>query len=47
MTIENQIDIICEKLDTTTNDLERKVLEAKLFELVETLNGNTVYLTLQ
>ena len=46
-TIEQQIDITCEILDATTNELERKVLEAKLFELVEQLNGNTIYLTVQ
>lgn len=45
--IEQQIDQTCEKLDLATNDLERKVLEAKLFELVEQLNGNTIYLTVQ
>ena len=45
--IENQIDRTCELLDKTTNEIERKVLEAKLFELVEQLNGNTIYLTVQ
>lgn len=43
--IETQIDSTCELLDKTTNEVERKVLEAKLFELVEQLNGNTIYLT--
>lgn len=45
--IEQQIDLTCEMLDNTTNELDRKVLEAKLFELVEQLNGNTIYLTVQ
>lgn len=45
--IEQQIDATCELLDKATNALDRKVLEAKLFELVEQLNGNTIYLTVQ
>lgn len=45
--IETQIDNTCELLDKTTNEVERKILEAKLFELVEQLNGNTIYLTVQ
>lgn len=45
--IETQIDKTCELLDKATNEVERKVLEAKLFELVEQLNGNTIYLTVQ
>jgi hypothetical protein len=45
--IEQQIDVTCELLDATTNELARKILEAKLFELVEQLNGNTIYLTVQ
>jgi hypothetical protein len=45
--IETQIDQTCELLDATTSEVERKVLEAKLFELVEQLNGNTIYLTVQ
>jgi hypothetical protein len=45
--IEQQIDSTCELLDVTTSEIERKVLEAKLFELVEQLNGNTIYLTVQ
>lgn len=45
--IEQQIDLTCEMLDKTTNELDRKLLEAKLFELVEQLNGNTIYLTVQ
>lgn len=47
MTIEQQIDKTCEALDLASNELERKILEAKLFELVESLNGNTIYLTVQ
>lgn len=43
--IETQIDKTCELLDKATNEVERKILEAKLFELVEQLNGNTIYLT--
>lgn len=45
--IEQQIDQTCEKLDLATNEIERKILEAELFELVEKLNGNTIYLTVQ
>lgn len=45
--IEQQIDSTCDLLDKTTNEIERKILEAKLFELVEQLNGNTIYLTVQ
>ena len=45
--IENTINETCEMLDVATNELDRKVLEAKLFELVEQLNGNTIYLTVQ
>ncbi len=45
--IEKQIDETCETLDKTLDETQRKVLEAKLFELVEQLNGNTIYLTVQ
>ena len=45
--IEQQIDETCEMLDNAVNEVDRKVLEAKLFELVEQLNGNTIYLTVQ
>ena len=45
--IEQQINETCEILDSTTNEIERKVLEARIFELVEQLNGNTIYLTVQ
>lgn len=45
--IEQQIDETCELLDKTKSELDRKVLEAKLFELVKQLNGNTIYLTVQ
>ena len=45
--IEKQIDETCEILDKTLDETQRKVLEAKLFELVEQLNGNTIYLTVQ
>ena len=45
--IEQQIDITCDLLDVTTNEVDRKILEARLFELVEQLNGNTIYLTVQ
>jgi len=36
--IEQQIDITCDLLDITTNEVDRKILEARLFELVEQLN---------
>jgi len=45
--IEQQIDETCEMLDNAKSEMERKILEAKLFELVEQLNGNTIYLTVQ
>ena len=45
--IEQQIDLTCEMLDNAVSELDRKLLEAKLFELVEQLNGNTIYLTVQ
>ena len=45
--IEQQIDETCEMLDNAVSEIDRKVLEAKLFELVEQLNGNTIYLTVQ
>lgn len=47
MEIEQRIDETCEKLDLATSETERKVLEAELFELIEKLNGNTIYLTVQ
>jgi hypothetical protein len=45
--IENNINETCDLLDNVTNEVEKKLLEAKLFELVEQLNGNTIYLTVQ
>lgn len=45
--IETTINETCDLLDKATSETERKVLEAKLFELVEQLNGNTIYLTVQ
>lgn len=45
--IEQQIDETCEMLDNAKSEMERKILEARLFELVEQLNGNTIYLTVQ
>ena len=45
--IEQQIDETCEALDIAKTELDKKILEAKLFELVEQLNGNTIYLTVQ
>jgi hypothetical protein len=45
--IEQQIDATCEMLDNAVNEQDKKILEAKLFELVEQLNGNTIYLTVQ
>jgi hypothetical protein len=45
--LEIQIDNTCDILDVTIDEVERKILEAKLFELVEQLNGNTIYLTVQ
>jgi hypothetical protein len=45
--LEIEIDNTCDMLDVTIDEIERKILEAKLFELVEQLNGNTIYLTVQ
>ncbi len=45
--LELEIDNTCEIFDVTIDEIERKILEAKLFELVEQLNGNTIYLTVQ
>ncbi len=45
--IENTINETCDLLDLAVNEQEKKLLEAKLFELVEQLNGNTIYLTVQ
>jgi hypothetical protein len=45
--IENTINETCDLLDNVTSEVEKKLLEAKLFELVEQLNGNTIYLTVQ
>jgi hypothetical protein len=45
--IENNINETCDLLDNVTSEVEKKLLEAKLFELVEQLNGNTIYLTVQ
>lgn len=45
--IEKQIDETCELLDVAKTELDKKILEAKLFELVEQLNGSTIYLTVQ
>jgi hypothetical protein len=45
--IEQAIDATCQKLDSATDATEKKVLEGELFSLVEQLNGNTIYLTVQ
>jgi hypothetical protein len=45
--IENSINETCDLLDIAVNEQEKKILEAKLFELVEQLNGNTIYLMVQ
>jgi hypothetical protein len=45
--IENNINETCDLLDNVTSEVEKKLLEVKLFELVEQLNGNTIYLTVQ
>ena len=45
--IEKQIDETCELLDVAKTELDKRILEAKLFELVEQLNVNTIYLTMQ
>ena len=45
--LEIEIDNTCDILDGTIDEIDRKILEAKLFELVEQLNGNTIYLTIQ
>jgi hypothetical protein len=45
--LENTINETCEMLDLAVSEFDKKLLEAKLFELVEQLNGNTIYLTVQ
>jgi Mor family transcriptional regulator len=45
--IEITINETCDLLDNVTDEIQKRVLEAKLFELVEQLNGNTIYLTVQ
>ena len=45
--IENIINETCEMLDLAVNERDKKILEAKLFELVEQLNGSTIYLKVQ
>lgn len=45
--IESTINETCDLLDKATSEVEKKILEARLFELVEQLNGNTIYLTVQ
>ena len=45
--IEITIDETCDLLDNVTDEIQKRVLETKLFELVEQLNGNTIYLTVQ
>jgi hypothetical protein len=47
MELEKAIDTMCQKLDETTDLLQRRIIEAELFALVEQLNGNTIYLTVQ
>jgi hypothetical protein len=47
MNLENAIDLACEKLDKATSELEKKIIQAEIFELIEQLNGNTIHLTLQ
>jgi hypothetical protein len=47
MNLENAIDLACEKLDNATNELDKKIIQAEIFELIEQLNGNTIHLTLQ
>jgi hypothetical protein len=47
MNLENAIDLACEKLDLATNEVERKIIQAEIFDLIEQLNGNTIHLTLQ
>ncbi len=42
---EQAIDMLCQRLDSTEGETERKILQAEIFELVEKLNGNTIYLT--
>ena len=47
MNLETAIDLACEKLDKTSNETERKIIQAEIFDLIEQLNGNTIHLTLQ
>lgn len=45
--IETAIDLACQKLDLATSENEKKIIQAEIFELVEMLNGSTIYLTVQ
>jgi hypothetical protein len=47
MNLETAIDLACEKLDLATNELDKKIIQAEIFDLIEQLNGNTIHLTLQ
>ena len=47
MNLENAIDLACERLDKATDDLDKRIIQAEIFELIEQLNGNTIHLTLQ
>lgn len=47
MNLETAIDLACEKLDLVTDDTEKKIIQAEIFDLIEQLNGNTIHLTLQ
>jgi hypothetical protein len=47
MNLENAIDLACDRLDKATDDLDKKIIQAEIFELIEQLNGNTIHLTLQ
>lgn len=45
--IELAIDTTCQALDLVEDETQRKILQGQIFELVEKLNGNTIYLTVQ
>jgi hypothetical protein len=47
MELETAIDLACERLDKATTELDKKIIQAEIFDLIEQLNGNTIHLTLQ
>jgi hypothetical protein len=47
MNTEVEINITCDILDNTVCPVERDRLQSIIMELVESLNGDTIHLTIQ